>query len=172
MKSRIKWIIGVLALGIWLIGSGGLHKFYVSLTEIRYNGETARVEVSMRIFPDDLDRALSERFGVDTHLASSLEPAVADSLVGLYLLSHFALGSDGRELSFTYLGKEPEADAIWCFLESDPVNPAPVGLQIRNSILMKQFEDQVNIIQVYARDWNRGLLLTRQFQEGTLTIGQ
>lgn len=172
MKPRIHWIIGVLALGILLIGTGWLHKFYVSLTEIRYNGETARMEVSMRIFPDDLDLALSERFGVDTHLASSLEPAVADSLLGIYLLSHFTLVSDGRELSFTYLGKTTEADAIWCFLESDPVIKVPVGLRIRNAILMKQFEDQVNIIQVYAGNWNRGLLLSSQSEEGTVTIGQ
>lgn len=172
MKPGNHWIIGVLALGIWLSATGVLHKFYVSLSEIRYNGETSRVEVSMRIFPDDLDRALSENFGVDTHLATSLEPVAADSLVGLYLKSHFTLVSDGRELSFTYLGKATEADAIWCFLESSPVNPAPSGLQVRNTILMDQFEEQVNIIQVYVGNWNRGLLLTGQSQEGSLTIGQ
>ncbi|MGW8315701.1 MAG: DUF6702 family protein [Bacteroidales bacterium] len=172
MKSRIKWIIGILALGIWLSGTGWMHKFYVSLTEIRYNEKSDRLEVSMRIFPDDFDRALSERYGVDTHLASSLEPSVADSLVGEYLKRHFKLLSDGREITFSYLGKEPEADAIWCFLESERLNAVPSQLRIENNILMERFEDQVNIIQVYAGAWNKGLLFTKQSPEGSLRIGE
>lgn len=148
-----------------------MHKFYVSLTEIRYNETSSRIEVSMRIFPDDLDRALEERYGVDTHLASSLEPPEADSLVGEYLRAHFSVITDGREVAFTYLGKEPESDALWCYLESEPLEATPPDLLIRNNLLMDQFEGQVNIIQVYAGDWNRGLLFTKQSPEGSLTIG-
>jgi hypothetical protein len=171
MNSEKKRVIGMLLLLIWLGGAGWLHKFYVSLTEIRYNEHNMRVEVSFRIFPDDLDRALEERYGVETHLASSLEHPQADSLVGEYLRAHFSLISDGREVGFSYLGKEPESDAIWCYMESEPLESTPSALRIRNNILMEQFDDQVNIIQVYAGHWNRGMLFTKQLPEGNLTIG-
>ena len=67
------------------------HEFYVSITEIRYNAGTERFEVSMRIFPDDLDRALLERTGIHTRLATELEHMKADSLLMLYLLEDFSL---------------------------------------------------------------------------------
>ncbi len=171
MNFRKKWVTGMLLLAIWLGGAGWLHKFYVSLTEIRYNEHSMRMEVSMRIFPDDLDRALQDRYGVETHLASSLEPPHADSLVGAYLRRHFSLFLNGREVGFSYLGKEPESDAIWCYLESEPLGANPSVLLIRNNILMEQFDDQVNIIQVYAGNWNRGMLFTKESPQGSLTIG-
>ncbi len=45
-------------------GFSMIHKFYVSLTEIRYNPVSERMEVSIRIFPDDMDRAMEEHFGI------------------------------------------------------------------------------------------------------------
>jgi hypothetical protein len=172
MKSVIRGLFGMLALGIWLVGTSWMHKYYVSLTEIRFNEQSSRMEISMRIFPDDLDRAIVAQYGVDAHLSSSLESPLADSLLGEYLLAHFSLFSDDHDMAFTYLGKEPEADAIWCYLESEPVSAVPSRLKIKNNILMEQFEDQVNIIQVYAGKWNKGLLFTRQSPSGSLQIGE
>jgi hypothetical protein len=152
-------------------GAAVIHEFYISLTELRYNAESSRLEVSMRIFPDDLDRALFDLHGLETHLGTSLEPVQADSLAGRYLRMHFRVEADGKQVPFTYLGKETESDAIWFYLESAPVEP-PHTMRIRNSILTEQFEDQVNIVQVYAGEWNRGLLLTRDAPESVLNMGE
>lgn len=151
--------------GAWLI-----HEFYVSLSEIRYNTKTECFEVSMRIFPDDLDRALLERSGIHTQLASELEHKNADSLLMVYLLENFTLRVNGEELGLEYLGKEAESDAIWCYLESSNV-AAPETIEIYSAILTDYFPDQVNIIQVYHGKWNRGLLLNRNETAGKLTIG-
>jgi hypothetical protein len=154
-----------------LICSGWLmHKFYVSLSEIRYNTETERFEVSMRIFPDDLDRALLERSGIHTQLATELEHKSADSLLMVYLLEDFTLQVNGEEIALNYLGKEPESDAIWCYMESSKV-VAPETITVGNAILTEYFPDQVNIIQVYHGKWNKGLLLNRNENAGKLTIG-
>ena len=125
----------------------------------------------MRIFPDDLDRGLLRVYGTQTHLATELEHASADSLIESYLRAHFNIMVDDLQLKINFLGKEPEADAIWCYIESEPVNK-PHTLQIRNSLLTDEFEDQVNIIQVYSGLWNRGLLLNRQEISGKLIIGE
>jgi hypothetical protein len=158
-------------LALFICSGWLMHKFYVSLTEIRYNPGTGRIEVSMRIFPDDLDRALLERTGVRTQLATELEPPVADSLLMLYLLEDFNLKVNGKEVVLNYLGKESEADAIWCYLESSRV-PVPETINVFNAILTEFFTDQVNIIQVYQGKWNRGLLLNRNDTSGMLSIGE
>lgn len=152
--------------GAWL-----KHDYYVSLTEIRYNEDTDRLEISMRIFPDDLDHALKKQHGISTRLATRLEPPEADSLLERYLDDHFNVKVNGREVPLTYLGKEPESDAIWCYLESDPV-PRPATIGVRNSILVYDFEDQINIVQVYVGNWNRGVLLSGEQDSETMEIGR
>lgn len=160
----------ILALGLVLLsGTIPAHKFYVSLTEIRFNSQSERFEISMRIFPDDLDRALELRSGIPTHLATRLEPPQADSLLELYLFEHFNLKVNGEVLSLTYLGKEPEADVFWCYFESEQVG-RPVEIFVHNDILTGIFEDQVNIVQVYAGDWNRSILLGLEKKSDHLTI--
>ena len=157
----------------FFLSSGNIyaHKFYVSLTEIRYNFESERFEISMRIFPDDLDRVLKSESGLATNLATDLEPPAADSLVKIYLLEHFKLTVNGEPIHLTYLGKEPEADAIWCYIESEPMSH-PATILVFNDILTAQFQDQVNLIQVYSGKWNRGFLLNREKSSDQLTIGR
>jgi hypothetical protein len=169
----IKKIIRNLSLIILLalLCSWFIHKFYLSLTEIRYNPDTERIEVSMRIFPDDLDRALMDKTGINTMLATELEPPGADSLLMEYLLESFQIIVNGKTVALNYLGKEPEADAIWCYLESEQINQ-PVTIMVTQALLTETFEEQVNIVQVYQGKWNKGLLLNRQEQSGELTIGK
>ena len=155
---------------ITVLGSWVLHEFYVSLTEVRYNSDSERMEVSIRVFPDDLDRALLQKHGIFAQLSTELEAPEADSLLGRYLGRHFSLEINGKPLKLEYLGKEAEADAIWCYLESEPLSE-PLNYQIFSSILLESFEDQVNIVQVYQGDWNKGLMLNRDQQSGQLRFG-
>lgn len=169
MFQRNKYGIlpGLLLLSLILSTSWLLHEFYVSLTEIRYNKQTERFELSIRIFPDDLDRALLARSGIHTQLATELEHRQADSLLISYILEDFTLEVNGKKLPLEYLGKEPESNAIWCYLESAKV-VNPESITVRNAILTEYFPDQVNIIQVYKGTWNKGLLLDRNQVSGTL----
>lgn len=156
----------LLALGSW-----SMHKFYVSLSEVKYNAKSERVEVSIRIFPDDMDRALLEREGMHTQLATELELPEADSLLEIYLIEHFFLEVNGQRIKLEYLGKEPEADAIWCYLESEKLEE-PREYLVYNSILTQTFEDQVNIVQVYQGKWNKGLMLSRDLTSDQLSVGK
>jgi hypothetical protein len=170
-QIRNKIHLAALLLILFVSTAWLMHEFYVSITEVRYNSDTERFEVSMRIFPDDLDRALLARTGIHTRLATELEHKSADSLLMLYLLEDFSLEVNGAELELTYLGKEPESNAIWCYLESSKI-PDPGVLGIRNAILTEYFPDQVNIIQVYQGKWNKGLMLDRDQISGKLTVGE
>lgn len=152
-----------------LTGFSRLHEFYVSLSEIRFNPESQCLEVSLRIFPDDMDRALKVHHGVNTSLVTELEHESADSLLEIYIHDLFRIELNGTTVPLYYLGKESESDVMWCYLESDP-QEKPVEITVYNSILCEIFEDQVNIIQVYVDKWNRGLLLRREEPQGELFI--
>ena len=171
LLKRKRFVLPLVLISLFICGAWLTHKFYVSLTEVRYNMQTERFEVSMRIFPDDLDRALLERTGIRTQLATELEHKSADSLLMVYLLEEFSLQVNGAELVLDYLGKEVESDAIWCYLESSRV-AAPETITVRSVILTEYFLEQVNIIQIYHGKWNKGLLLNRNQNSGRLTIGE
>jgi hypothetical protein len=121
----------------------------------------------MRIFPDDLDRALLEKSGVQTQLVTELEHPSADSLLRVYLLEHLKIEINQKEIKLNYLGKEPEGNALWCYLESDQV-PVPEEIHIESTLLIYTLPEQVNIVQVYVGKWNKGLLLNKDKSTGSL----
>ena len=169
MNRKVLLPLPVILAVLILTGFSRLHEFYVSLGEIRFNQESECLEVSLRFFPDDMDRALKEHFGINTSLVTELEHESADSLLEIYLHDLFRIELNGVSVPLSYLGKEAEADVMWCYLESDP-QEKPVEITVYNSILCEIFEDQVNIIQVYVDTWNRGLLLKREEPQGELII--
>ena len=146
------------------------HKFYVSLTEIHCRAERGTIEVSMRIFPDDLDRAIRAITGTTPHIATKMEHDSADTWIAAYLESSFRLSFNGTEPRFHYLGKQPEDDAIWCFMEAE-LPALPDQVWIENRVLTEIYEDQKNIVQFYYNDFNKGVLLTRYQPGKTLNTG-
>lgn len=163
--------LGIIFSVLMVLSSWLLHEFYVSITEIRYNAGSERFEISIRLFPDDLDRALLHRSGIHAQLATELEHKKADSLLMAYLMEDFSLKVNGFMLELDYLGKEVESNAIWCYLESSRIE-APKAISVQNKILTEYFPDQVNIIQVYQGTWNKGLMLDRHQISGSLHVGQ
>ena len=169
LKSKVRLLSAIILAMLLLASFSWYHEFYVSLTEIRYNPESERIEVSLRIFPDDMDRALMEHYDIPSALLTKHEHPAADSLLEIYLQELFRIELDGSPLPLLYLGKEAESDVMWCYLESDTVKK-PEEILVNNAILTELFEDQVNIIQVYVGKWNRGMLLRREEPGGSLTI--
>jgi len=166
LKRRILALI-LSAFFLLVAGAWVLHEFYVSLTEIRHNPVSERLELSLRIFPDDLDGALLERSGIQTQLATEREHPSADSLISDYLREHLEILINQQGIKLNYLGKEPEGNALWCYLESDQV-PVPEEIFIDNTLLIYTLPEQVNIVQVYVGKWNKGLLLNKDKTTGAL----
>lgn len=61
MKKAIK-IVFLLLLFTGLT-SASLHKFYVSVNQLDYVPEKKAIEITSRLFIDDMDLALEKRFG-------------------------------------------------------------------------------------------------------------
>jgi hypothetical protein len=122
-----------------------LHDFHVSITQIEHSSKSGRLEMAVKVFTDDLEAAI-QPIGLPTlHLATPQEHAESPTLIQKYLQQHVILRVDGKAVQMTYLGKEKESDATWCFLESLPMDE-PQRLEVTNSLLLSLFEDQVNIV--------------------------
>ncbi|MGA0557046.1 DUF6702 family protein [Larkinella sp. VNQ87] len=122
------------------------HPVHTSVTQMQYNPAEKAFEVSLRIFTDDLEEALTkENNNQRVRLADN------DSngpLVERYVRKHFAIANAKRQRKpFQVLGKEQEMDATWIYIEIPYAEPVE-GSLLQQSVLTDLFDDQVNLVNV------------------------
>ncbi|GAB3502725.1 hypothetical protein GCM10027341_30910 [Spirosoma knui] len=129
-----------------------LHDFHASVTQMQYNQKNRVFEISIRIFTDDFEKALSEEYKTKVHLSST--PSADRSsdkngpLIEKYIRSHFAyVNAQKQTKPFDYVGHEVEADANWLYLEMPYAEPFKGGL-LKQNVLMETFDDQVNMVNI------------------------
>lgn len=121
-----------------------LHPFYVGLMDIAYFEESHTYGISVKLFTDDLEKAVERDSDIKLKLATEKEHSKSDSLIAGYVLEHVGI-SGIQPLKLTYLGKEYEYDVTWIYLESEPTEPIR-NLRVDNDILMEVFPDQTHVI--------------------------
>ncbi|SEL80029.1 DUF6702 family protein [Parapedobacter koreensis] len=134
---------------IFSVFLGLFHPFYVSITAVDFNEKTHAMEISCRIFHDDLEDALKAAYSAHVDLISPADRPMIDSLLADYLGKQFKLAVDGELKTLHYLGYEIEDDVAWCYLEVSNVDKVQ-RLVIDSRILFDQFPKQSNILHVTA----------------------
>lgn len=129
------------------------HPYHVSLAEIEFNQETGNYEVSLCVWPADLERALGRMSEepVDLDTAENL-----DELITKYLEQKFQFRSaDDSVAPIRFVGKELDLKQGWLYFEmqttSDQVNvqtdqqvAAPTTWTLDNQIFFELNDDQAN----------------------------
>lgn len=120
-----------------------LHDFHTSLTQMQFNPKEKGFEISVRVFTDDLEKALTAEGGQKIQV---LGRANIDPLVEKYIRKHFSL-TDARKQrrAFSYVGHEAEGDANWIYLEL-PADASLKTADLQQDVLMELFDDQVNLV--------------------------
>lgn len=125
---------------------------------MQYNPAERIFEVSIRMFTDDLEVALSRETTQKIRLAPN---DAHDPLVERYIRKHFAMQNARKQpRPYQYVGKEPEGDATWVYIEI-PFGEALAGSVIRQDVLMEVFDDQVNLINVTYQSQRKTLLFRK-----------
>jgi hypothetical protein len=124
-----------------------VHDFHTSLTEVNYNAKSGSLEVSIRVFSDDLELCLSKQNG--GKLVTLEDDAnKVESLIEQYFRKNFALISTNKEVKLVkYYGKEKEADATWLFFEIFDCQQIQ-NYSLYNAIFQDMFTDQTNLVNV------------------------
>lgn len=123
------------------------HPFYVSVTEIVHNKTTGTIQVSVRVFFDDFEKALEKKYKKKVNILKPADKKEVDGLVAAYLTDHLKLTANGKLLELKYQGYEIEEDAAWCYFETAKVS-AVKQLGVDNDILFDQHTSQSNMVHV------------------------
>lgn len=123
------------------------HPFYVSVTEIAHNKQEKSLEVSCKIFTDDLEAILKQLYQKSIHLSDDKKQAESGVFINDYINKHLKVWTDGKPVTLNYVGYEKESEAVYCYFEVNQV-PAVQKLYIENSILQDFTDQQINIMHV------------------------
>lgn len=129
---------------IWLFW---VHPFYVSVTTIDQSRDKTSLEISSRIFYDDLEQALKDEFGGKVDLKNTGQNPKNSELIRQYFTRHFQIRVDGKPVNPEFLGFTIEGEAAWCYLEAKGVTSVQ-KLEVYNSLLYPSFKEQINIFHL------------------------
>lgn len=146
------------------------HPFFISLTEMRFNPQTKKMEIAQKIFWDDLEMALTKEFGDKVDFLNPRDKAKLENQIKTYLTKHNRLWVNGKPLSVNYLGYEVDDEAAWFYLESSSTD-LPKDMEVQCSVLLDEQNAQQNIVHVYVQSKSpRSLLLARGRDKGKLKL--
>ncbi len=123
------------------------HPFYVSVTEINHNSKTKTIEVSTKIFFDDLELAIEKEQNVVFDITKPANKAKADELIATYLKKHLKINLNGNWRELNYLGYEIQGDAVWCYLEVPKVTQVR-EITVLNDVLYGPHKEQINLLNI------------------------
>ncbi len=167
-KGRMAFLPLVMLL---LLSFSSAHKYYVSVTNIAYSKDDSAFQVTSRVFIDDLDKLLKERYDIEAKLATPKESKLADEYIEKYFRTKFAIELDGKPVQYNFLGKRYDNDMVICYLEIPNVKLSEIkSMTIQNEVLMDLFDDQQNIVHVKWNGNKKSFMLIRQNNKGMLNL--
>lgn len=132
----------------WLFASVVLfHPFFVSVTDINHNPKEKTLEISCKMFADDLEKAIGNSVKLKLDLFNIKDSAVAKKGIGDYVKKHLVIKIDGKPTYLEFVGFEREGDALWSYYQVTNV-PSVKKMEITNTILHEISTDQINLMHI------------------------
>jgi hypothetical protein len=157
MKKRIATLFLVFL--VFSMSSFGVHKFYMAIYQINYAPEKKMLQITARIFVDDLNKALEKKYKKKTFLGFGKESIESEQLLKKYLTDNFTLKVNGQSKPINLLSEEMEGDVLVCYLSIKDITKIK-SLEIYNSVLTDCFTEQQNIVNVTAFNSKNSFLFT------------
>ncbi len=125
------------------------------------------VQITTRIFADDLNEALENKFNKKIFLGTDKETPEDLVFLKKYLAEKFTIKINGQPKTMTFLSKEVEDNILICYLSCKEI-PKITSLEVQNTIITEVHSEQQNIIQANFNDKKSSLLLNSETYKGML----
>ena len=141
------------------LSSMRIHKFYMAIYQIDYVPQKKRIQITSRIFVDDLNAAIEKKYRVKSNLGTGQETAQDEVNMKKYLAEKFFLRVNKVVRPMTFLSKEVEANVLICYFRITDVSKI-ANLEVENSALTEWNSEQQNIIQANITGEKQSVILT------------
>ena len=121
------------------------HPFYISVIDIKHNVKEQKLNISVKLFTNDIEDALNKT----THkLIDLLNPSNKSDMeheLFIYIQKHLSISVNQKNTTLNFIGYEREDEAIWIYLESSLVHK-PKVIDIKTKLLYDFLPLESNII--------------------------
>ncbi len=163
--------IGLLLVLVPLFAFTGAHKFYISVTNVDYSEKDKAVQIITRVFVDDMNAVLKERYGIQTKLGTDKETDKDLEFLKKYLRTKFVVEINGKKVDYTFIGKKYDTDMLIWYLE---VPNVPLGnlkkIAIENEVLTDIYDDQQNVVHFKINGTKKSFVLVKSDTKGMLNL--
>lgn len=149
------------------LSSMAMHKFYVSIYQLNYAPKKKMIQITSRLFIDDVNDALEKKFKKSTYFALENETPEDEVFLKKYFAEKFIIKVNGVSKALNYLSKDIDGNVVICYFSVKDL-PKISSVAIENSALMELNEEQQNIIQANINGEKQSLLLTSENFKGML----
>ena len=139
------------------------HAYHSTLTELRYNPAKKQLELSVKVFVDDFERAISKG---QPKTVSLTEPGPRPLvLADAYFQRTLQISTvAGARLPMQVLGMQAESDGIWFYCKVPLAGPL-AGIKLRQAVLLDAFADEMNIVNIEANGKKQSALFRAGHEE-------
>ncbi|HEX4372324.1 MAG TPA: DUF6702 family protein [Puia sp.] len=160
--SLVKWMIAAIIFSFPQNKETDIttkHPFYVSVIEIDQNAKDKTLEISCKIFINDLETALEKTFNTKVDLNNAKSKDANDKMISTYIMKHFQIAVDGKPQQLQFVGSENKSESVWSYFQVN--NIASVKkIDIKSNILYESFESEINILHVTVSGNRKSLEVT------------
>jgi len=147
------------------------HKFYVSVTNVGDSEKDNAIQITSRIFIDDLEAVLKERYDHDTKLIAGEESDIVNEYIEKYLRTKFVVEIDNEQKEYQLLGKKYDNDLVIFYLEIAEIDLVELqAITIQNEVLTDLYDEQQNILHFKINDKKKSFVLVRDNTRGMLKL--
>ncbi|MCW4469369.1 hypothetical protein OGH69_10365 [Flavobacterium sp. MFBS3-15] len=149
------------------LASAGIHKYYVSVFQIEHVQKKKVLQMTARIFIDDMELGLQKKYGKKFYLTEERELPDTEEHLSKYFSEKVTIKVNGKLKPVKYLAKEMENDVLVCYFTIEAGTKVN-SVEMKNTTLLDVYPKQQNIINVKINSNKKSLLLTNDEPEGLL----
>ena len=163
-KTILITFFGILFL---MLTSFSVHKFYVALYQVNYAPEKKMLQITTRIFVDDLNSAVGKKYSKKINLGSENESLDDINFLKKYFSEKFYIKVNGQTKPILFLSKEMEGDVLICYFSVKEIQKIN-SLEIYNAVITEGNAEQQNIMHFNVSGVKNTLLFTESTSKGML----
>ena len=126
-----------------------IHPFFVSVIDIKHNAKDKSVEMSIRVFTDDLEATIKKNIHTNIDLSTGTTKPEVNKLVANYIQSKLQLIINDKPQTIKYVGYEIQKESVWIYVEINDITTIK-KMNINCNLLYDYQTKQSNIFNVKA----------------------
>ncbi|MEO8238001.1 MAG: DUF6702 family protein [Flavobacterium sp.] len=166
MKNKVVYcLIGIL---FFSLSAFAFHKFYMGVFQVNYAAEKKMIQITSRIFIDDLNNGIEKKYRKKSFIGTEKETQEDVDLLKKYLSENFAIKVNGQQKTITFLSKEVESnDVLVCYSRITAIEKFKT-LEITNTVLTEWNAEQQNITHISVFGTKKSVLFTESSRKEVL----